>query len=87
MNWNARDIEDGKSLTVPQDVYKKGCTADVDEGLESAKQIGFPVMIKASEGGGGKGIRKSNNAGDFPNLYRQVNDQQLENLVLTFVML
>jgi len=29
-------------------------------------------MIKASEGGGGKGIRKVNNADDFPNLFRQV---------------
>ena len=30
-------------------------------------------MIKASEGGGGKGIRKAANADDFPNLFRQVN--------------
>nr|XP_014342775.1 PREDICTED: acetyl-CoA carboxylase 1-like [Latimeria chalumnae] len=29
-------------------------------------------MIKASEGGGGKGIRKVNSADDFPNLFRQV---------------
>jgi hypothetical protein len=29
-------------------------------------------MIKASEGGGGKGIRKAENADDFPNLFRQV---------------
>lgn len=28
-----------------------------DEALETAKQIGLPVMIKASAGGGGKGIR------------------------------
>lgn len=29
-------------------------------------------MVKASEGGGGKGIRKVNSAEDFPNLFRQV---------------
>lgn len=29
-------------------------------------------MVKASEGGGGKGIRKVNSADDFPNLFRQV---------------
>lgn len=28
-------------------------------------------MVKASEGGGGKGIRKVNCADDFPNLFRQ----------------
>lgn len=29
-------------------------------------------MVKASEGGGGKGIRKVTGAEDFPNLFRQV---------------
>lgn len=30
---------------------------DVEEGLRQAKKIGFPVMVKASSGGGGKGMR------------------------------
>lgn len=64
--------EDNKPLSVPSDLYRKGCVEDVDEGLKSANKIGFPVMIKASEGGGGKGIRKAENADDFPNLFRQV---------------
>ncbi len=29
-------------------------------------------MIKASEGGGGKGIRKAQNAEEFPSLFHQV---------------
>ena len=62
----------GKCVTVPSDLYRKGCTVTADEGLDAAKQIGFPVMIKASEGGGGKGIRKAENAEEFPNLFRQV---------------
>ena len=49
-----------------------GCVENVDAALAAAQEIGFPVMIKASEGGGGKGIRKADNADDFPNLFRQV---------------
>lgn len=36
-----------------------------EEALELAKKIGFPVMIKASSGGGGKGMRVSRNEEDF----------------------
>lgn len=73
MKYNKNDT---KPVSVPSDLYKKGCVEDVDEGLKSANQIGFPVMIKASEGGGGKGIRKAENADDFPNLFRQVNNTE-----------
>ncbi len=31
--------------------------ADADEAVEIAREIGYPVMIKASAGGGGKGMR------------------------------
>lgn len=44
---------------------------------QAADNIGYPVMIKASEGGGGKGIRKVNSADDFPNLFRQVGSEYM----------
>lgn len=59
-------------VTVADDVYDKGCTHSAEEALEKAKEIGFPVMIKASEGGGGKGIRKADSDENFLNLYGQV---------------
>ncbi|MGO4888529.1 acetyl-CoA carboxylase biotin carboxylase subunit [Anaerobacillus sp. MEB173] len=34
-----------------------GIIDDVDKALETAKEIGFPVIVKATAGGGGKGMR------------------------------
>ena len=38
---------------------------DPEEALEAAKEIGFPVLVKASAGGGGKGMRVAKDADDF----------------------
>ncbi|WP_303973010.1 acetyl-CoA carboxylase biotin carboxylase subunit [Streptococcus merionis] len=38
---------------------------NADEALEIAQRIGYPVMLKASAGGGGKGIRKVERAEDL----------------------
>ena len=40
--------------------------------IQAARTIGYPVMIKASEGGGGKGIRKATSDDEFTNFFRQV---------------
>ncbi|XP_056384806.1 acetyl-CoA carboxylase 2 isoform X2 [Hyla sarda] len=72
IEYDLADKEHPSIIGVPPEVYERGCVKDVDEGLESAERIGYPVMIKASEGGGGKGIRMAERAEDFPNLFRQV---------------
>lgn len=42
-----------------------GIVASEENGLETAEKIGFPVIIKATAGGGGKGIRVARNREDF----------------------
>lgn len=39
--------------------------SDVNEGLKIAQEIGFPLLIKASAGGGGKGMRTVERMEDF----------------------
>ena len=39
----------------------KGAIKDLKGAIEASNKIGFPVMIKASAGGGGKGMRVANN--------------------------
>eukprot|EP00064_Thunnus_orientalis_P008280 superscaffoldBa00000975_g8303 len=72
VDWAEEDQRRGNVISVPPEVYRQGCVLDVDDGLEGAERIGYPVVIKASEGGGGKGIRKVESADDFPSFFRQV---------------
>ena len=48
-----------------------------EDGLAMAKEFGFPVMIKASSGGGGKGMRISRSEEDFTEHF---NAAQLESV-------
>jgi pyruvate carboxylase subunit A len=45
----------------------EGAITDIDEAVKIATAIGFPVLIKASAGGGGKGMRIVERAEDFGN--------------------
>ncbi len=46
-----------------------GLLSSVDEALTLAEQIGYPVLIKASSGGGGRGMRIVTEAGEMEKLY------------------
>lgn len=49
----------------------KGILGSVEEALELAEGIGYPVMLKATAGGGGRGMRMCREAGELPNLLAQ----------------
>jgi acetyl-CoA carboxylase biotin carboxylase subunit len=49
--------EAAKAYDIPMVPGTDGAIADVAEAIEVAKKIGFPLLIKASAGGGGKGMR------------------------------
>ncbi|TFK39984.1 acetyl CoA carboxylase [Crucibulum laeve] len=77
MPWSGSGITDtvlseAGYVTVPEKAYADACVTSVEDGLKRAEQIGWPVMIKASEGGGGKGIRKVEQPDAFKNAYHAV---------------
>ena len=49
----------------------KGILKSVEEALETADAIGYPVMLKASAGGGGRGMRVVRQASELPPLLAQ----------------
>jgi acetyl-CoA carboxylase biotin carboxylase subunit len=54
---------------VPVVPGSNGVVANVTEALESASRIGYPVIVKASAGGGGKGMRVAMNAAELPSAF------------------
>jgi acetyl-CoA carboxylase biotin carboxylase subunit len=48
---------------------------DPDEALAQARAIGFPVLIKAAAGGGGKGMRVAQDADDFERQYSMARNE------------
>ena len=54
-----------------------GPVEDVDEALAFARAIGFPVIIKAAAGGGGKGMRVANDAEDFARAFQLARSEAL----------
>lgn len=77
MGWSGDGIKETVAnadghVAVPDKAYLDACVQTAEEGLAAAEKIGFPVMIKASEGGGGKGIRKVEDPSQFKHAFAQV---------------
>ena len=64
-----------KSAGVPVIPGSEGSIAGLTDALKIAEKIGYPVMLKAAAGGGGKGIRIAHNPEELENNYHIVKQE------------
>jgi len=62
---------------VPVTPGSEGMLESAEHGLQLAKEIGFPVMIKATAGGGGRGMRPAMNEEEFIDKYNQASQEAI----------
>lgn len=62
---------------IPMPGGSAGAVNDVEAATEAAKKIGFPVIIKASAGGGGRGMRIVHKVKDLPRLFNEASSEAL----------
>jgi acetyl-CoA carboxylase biotin carboxylase subunit len=66
-----------QKLKVPTVPGSPGPVESVEEGLKIAAKIGFPVIIKAAAGGGGKGMRVALDPEQFPQAFNLATQEAL----------
>ncbi len=52
-----------------------GIVASAEEAIEWARSVGFPVIVKASAGGGGRGMRVIRSEEELPNLFHSAQSE------------
>ncbi|PPD85132.1 hypothetical protein GOBAR_DD17929 [Gossypium barbadense] len=73
--WSGSHVKipaDSCLVSIPDEIYSKACVYTTEEAIASSQVVGYPAMIKASWGGGGKGIRKVHNDDEVRALFKQV---------------
>lgn len=63
---NARRLAQESGLPI---IPGSALLRNVEEALQSARQIGYPVIVKAAAGGGGKGMRLAHNEQELPDAF------------------
>ena len=61
-----------RAAGVPVTPGSEGNLKDLDDALVLADEIGYPVMLKATSGGGGRGIRRCDSADELRTQYPRV---------------
>ena len=64
-----------EEVGVPMAAWSKGPVADLADAREHAERIGYPLMIKATAGGGGRGIRKVERPEDLAEAFERASSE------------
>src|ERR1700687_1569969 len=64
-----------KKAKVPILPGSDGVIASADEALDWAKSVGYPVILKAVAGGGGRGMRICRSAQELPGMFEQASTE------------
>lgn len=72
---NARDTM--ARIGVPTVPGSDGAVETAEEAARFAEEVGYPVLVKASAGGGGKGMREVYNSEDMPALFAAAKNEAL----------
>src|SRR5690606_20613149 len=64
-----------EEVGVPVAPWSRGAVDTVEEAVEVANRIGYPVMLKATAGGGGRGIRVINSESELRQAYQRTRDE------------
>ncbi len=66
-----------KKFDIPMVPGSEGAITDVGEAKTLSEKIGYPILIKASAGGGGKGMRVVNNSAEFEEQMQRAQSEAL----------
>lgn len=64
-----------EEVGVPVAPWSRGAVEDLDTALAAAAEIGYPLMLKATAGGGGRGIRVVTNEADLADAYERTSQE------------
>ena len=78
MGEKDRARQEAASAGLPIVPGSAGVIEDENEAAKIAAEIGFPVMIKAAEGGGGRGMREVHRAEDFAKAFQTARNEALQ---------
>ncbi len=66
-----------EEVGVPVAPWSRGAVDTLEDALAAAAQVGYPLMLKATAGGGGRGIRMVASPADLEDAYQRTSDEAL----------